>query len=91
MSLCAPAQIDRIVWRDDLNALGVVIRRDGLTIKSIGSFLSSFASYAYWNLGLGLVERGMDMRARLIKMNLWLHGFAVGGIKRAEAQMAGLV
>lgn len=32
----------------------------------------------------------MDIRARFVKMELWLHGLATGGLKKAEAEMAGL-
>jgi len=41
-------------------------------------------------LGLGLVERAMDVRARFVKMQLWAHGLVTGGWKKAEAEMAGL-
>jgi aarF domain-containing kinase len=56
----------------------------------ISSFTSSLSAYLYWNLGLGLVERAMDVRARFVKMQLWAHGLVTGGLKKAEAEMAGL-
>jgi len=57
----------------------------------MSSFASAFSSYVYWNLGLGVIERGMDIRARFVKMELWLHGLVTGGLEKAEAEMAGLV
>jgi aarF domain-containing kinase len=78
------------VWQDDVHKLRQSLHATGLSLSWISSLASSFSSYAYWNLGLGLIERGLDVRARLIKMNLWMHGLITGGLRKAEAEMAGL-
>jgi aarF domain-containing kinase len=82
--------LTRIAWQDDLNTLNRAIRRDGLSFGIIVSFFRCFAAYAYWNLGLGVVEKGLDIRARLVKMNLYMNGLIKGGFERAQAEMAGL-
>ena len=78
------------VWQDDVGILQRRFQEFGLTFGLVGSLVSSFISYAYWNLGLGVVEWGMDLRARMVKMSLWAHGLATGGLGRASQEMAGL-
>ena len=78
------------VWRDDLDRIGQSLRHDGLTFSLLMRFTSAFGAYLYWNIGLGLVERGMDMRARMVKVGLWVHGLTHGGLRQAEASATGL-
>ena len=80
----------KAVWQDDKKRLSAEYRQHGLSLGLISSFLSSFGSFLYWNVGLGIVEHGMDFRARIIKMELWVHGLATGGFEKANKEMAGL-
>ena len=37
-----------------------------------------------------MVEWGMDLRARAVKLCLWVNGLSKGGLSSAAAEMAGL-
>lgn len=74
------------VWRDDVDRF----RSSRLTLSSLSTFVRAFCSYAYWNTALGLAERAMDVRARMIKMKLWLDGLRKGGLSAAANEAAGL-
>jgi len=60
-------------------------------LSAIPALAGSFTSFLWWSVTLGTVERVMDMRARWVKINLWLHGLATGGFSKAQAEMAGLL
>lgn len=74
------------VWRDDL----AQFRTNGLSVASLRSLVCSFWAYAYWNTALGLAERLMDVRARMIKIRLWIDGLRKGGLSAAANEAAGL-
>jgi aarF domain-containing kinase len=38
-----------------------------------------------------MAERAMDLRARWVKMTMWVHGLTRGGLSAAGDEMAGLV
>lgn len=78
------------VWQADYANFRKSLSTQGFSLNLFKSFISSFFDYAYWNTTLGLVELGLDARARSIKIALWFDGLVKGGLKAAEAEMAGL-
>ena len=78
------------VWQADVLDFRKAIRLEGLSLKILTSFTSSFLSHVYWSTTLGVAEWGMDVRARAVKMVLWIRGVRKGGLTAAEAKMAGL-
>ncbi|ORX34080.1 ABC1 family-domain-containing protein [Kockovaella imperatae] len=78
------------VWRDDLIRIRQAWRRTGFTLNLVSNFVSAFWSHAYWSMTLGVAEWGMDVRARIVKMGLWIHGLQQGGLAKAREQAAGL-
>ncbi|GFZ47956.1 ABC1 family protein MCP2 homolog [Saitozyma sp. JCM 24511] len=79
------------VWQADKLDFRRSLRTDGFSLRLFSSYISSFLSYVYWETSFGMAERAMDMRARWVKMTMWLHGLTRGGLSAAEDEMAGLV
>ncbi|WWC59689.1 uncharacterized protein I303_102251 [Kwoniella dejecticola CBS 10117] len=80
----------KAVWQDEIRSIRSTLAQNGLSLSVARRFVSSLWDYTYWNMTLGLVEYGMDLRARVIKMSLWIHGLGKGGLKEAEDEAAGL-
>ncbi|OCF33849.1 Atypical/ABC1/ABC1-B protein kinase [Kwoniella heveanensis BCC8398] len=79
------------IWQADLQSFKSSWSTSGLSFSLIRSLLKSAFDYTYWNTTLGVVEWGMDVRARWVKIALWLHGLGKGGLKAAEDEAAGLL
>lgn len=82
--------LTQTVWQADYADFRKTLSTSGFSLDLFKNFIGSFFDYAYWNATLGLVELGLDARARSIKIALWFDGLAKGGLKAAEAEMAGL-
>ncbi|OWZ34155.1 aarF domain-containing kinase [Cryptococcus neoformans c45] len=80
----------KAIWQADYANFRKSLSTQGFSLSLFKSFINSFFDYAYWNTTLGLVELGLDARARSIKIVLWFDGLVKGGLKAAEAEMAGL-
>lgn len=80
----------KAIWQADYANFRKSLSTQGFSVSLFKSFINSFFDYAYWNTTLGLVELGLDARARSIKIVLWFDGLVKGGLKAAEAEMAGL-
>lgn len=39
---------------------------------------------------LGVAELGLDVKARAVKVRLWMNGLSKAGLRGAQQQMAGL-
>lgn len=78
------------VWRDDLRLFKERYAREGLNMRLAEAFLSSWLQFQWFYSGLRIVEWGMDARARLIKMGLFLEGFYKKGWSGAVDLSAGL-
>ena len=74
------------VWDDDFTSF----RSHSLSLRSLTSLLGSWWNYTYWTTSLRIVEMGMDTKARMIKIGLWVKGLSSGGLSAANAKMAGL-
>ncbi|WVF69595.1 hypothetical protein IAT40_004373 [Kwoniella sp. CBS 6097] len=79
------------IWQADLQSFRASWSSSGLSFSLIRSLIKSAFDYTYWNTTLGVVEWGMDVRARWIKIALWMHGLGKGGFKAAEDEAAGLL
>lgn len=62
----------------------------GLSLRLFTGLLGSWWNYTYWSTTLKVVEMGMDFKARLVKVGLWVNGLSQGGLEGAGQQMAGL-
>lgn len=82
--------LTQTVWQADYADFRKTLSTSGFSLDLFKNFIGSFFDYAYWNATLGLVELGLDARARSIKIALWFDGLVKGGLKAAEAEMAGL-
>ncbi|WWD07443.1 hypothetical protein V865_005542 [Kwoniella europaea PYCC6329] len=80
----------KAVWQDDIKSIRQSLSNTGLSFSILRRFISSLWDYTYWNTTLGIVEYGMDIRARWVKITLWMHGLGKGGLKEAEEEAAGL-
>nr|XP_019046934.1 Atypical/ABC1/ABC1-B protein kinase [Kwoniella bestiolae CBS 10118]OCF25864.1 Atypical/ABC1/ABC1-B protein kinase [Kwoniella bestiolae CBS 10118] len=78
------------VWQSDIKSLRESLSQTGLSFSVLRRFASAIWDYTYWSTTLGIVEYGMDMRARWVKITLWIHGLGKGGLKEAEDEAAGL-
>lgn len=78
------------VWEDDKLQLSQRLRREGLSWGIASSFLRGWLSFHYYFTGLRLIEFGMDARAKLIKIGLWVDGLRQGGWQGAFRAAAGL-
>ncbi|ODN79431.1 hypothetical protein L202_03415 [Cryptococcus amylolentus CBS 6039] len=78
------------IWQGDCATFKRSLSVEGFSFKALRSFLGAFFNYAYWNTSLSIVEMALDMRARSVKVGLWLDGLGKGGLKAAEDEMAGL-
>lgn len=82
--------LTQTVWQADYANFRKTLSTSGFSLGLFKNFIGSFFDYAYWNATLGLVELGLDARARSIKIALWFDGLVKGGLKAAETEMAGL-
>ncbi|OCF77156.1 hypothetical protein I204_02868 [Kwoniella mangroviensis CBS 8886] len=80
----------KAVWQADIKSIRQSLSNTGLSFSILRRFVSSLWDYTYWNTTLGIVEYGMDIRARWVKIALWMHGLGKGGLKEAEEEAAGL-
>jgi aarF domain-containing kinase len=76
----------KAVWDSDYSTF----RSTHLSFRSFTAFIGSWWNYAYWTTTLRIVEMGMDTRARMVKMGLWVKGLSNGGLSVANASAAGL-
>jgi aarF domain-containing kinase len=70
------------VWQDDK----ALYRRTG----ELRPFIKACFSHVYWATTFGVAEKVMDLRARWVKMTLWVRGLAQGGWEAAGRQAAGI-
>ncbi|WWD21696.1 hypothetical protein CI109_106182 [Kwoniella shandongensis] len=78
------------VWEADVVEFRKSLRTTGLSFGIFRNFVRAFFSHVYWSTTLGMVETGLDVRARWVKIILWTKGLGKGGLKLAEEEMAGL-
>ncbi|WRT64578.1 uncharacterized protein IL334_001510 [Kwoniella shivajii] len=78
------------IWQSDLTSIRESLSTTGISFGLFRKFIHSAWDYTYWNTTLGIVEWGMDVRAKWIKLTLWVHGLGKGGLKEAEDEAAGL-
>ncbi|WVN87264.1 uncharacterized protein L203_102441 [Cryptococcus depauperatus CBS 7841] len=81
----------KAVWHADLSAFRQAFSTQGFSLSIVKQLIISFFNYTYWNIGLGVVELGLDVRARSVKMALWMKGLSQGSFQTAEDKMAGLL
>ena len=81
---------DDAVWRADLQGFRDSWRSSGLSLRLVTSFVTSFVSHIYWSTALGVAEWGMDVRAKAVKVGMWVHGMSTGGWAMARNEAAGL-
>lgn len=70
------------VWQDD--------KATYQRTRQLRPFIRACFSHLYWATAFGVTERIMDIRARWIKVGLWVHGLAQGGLTAAARQAAGI-
>ncbi|WWC68157.1 uncharacterized protein I206_102080 [Kwoniella pini CBS 10737] len=80
----------KAVWQDEIHTIRQSLLQNGISFSIFRRLISSLWDYTYWNTTLGIVEYGMDMKARFVKISLWVHGLGKGGLKEAEDEAAGL-
>ena len=78
------------MWQHDVEDLRHEYAAHGLSFSLVRHFFSSLVTYTRYRMFFGTIEMGMDVRARLVKVGLWLNGFVKGGFHAAELQAAGL-
>ena len=78
------------IWQADRQALRQQRQAGGWSVSLLKGYCSAWLSFAYWHTSFSLAEWAMDVRARWIKVGLWVHGLSRGGLKAAGEEMAGL-
>jgi aarF domain-containing kinase len=63
----------------------------GISFRLFTNVIGAWWNYAYWTTTLKVVEIGMDSKARLVKINMWVKGLSTGGLSVANEQAAGLL
>ncbi|KAL7422830.1 hypothetical protein Q5752_002126 [Cryptotrichosporon argae] len=80
----------KAVFQSEVANFRAALGHAGLSFALVRGFAASCLAYAYRAAVLGTVEWGMDVRARLVKLRLWIKGLEKGGLRAAGDEMAGL-
>ncbi|ORY20838.1 ABC1 family-domain-containing protein [Naematelia encephala] len=80
----------KAIWQSDVAEFKSKLRSRGLSFHIFEDILGSWYTYTYWTMTLGIVELGMDLRARAVKVGLWVEGLTKAGWRGAADHMAGL-
>ncbi|RXK39195.1 Atypical/ABC1/ABC1-B protein kinase [Tremella mesenterica] len=78
------------IYQSDLSLIRTSYNTNGLSFSLLEKYVSTIGSYMYWKTTFGLAEWLMDVRARWVKVGLWVHGLTRGGFRGAGLEMAGL-
>lgn len=78
------------VWQADKLDFRKAVHEQGFSLSLTASLIRSFFSHLYWSSALGAAERYMDLRAQVVKIQLWVDGWRKGGLEAADKQVAGL-
>lgn len=84
------ASSDHAVYRAEREEVARDFRDNGFSLGLICSALRVILNLAYYRTMFGTAELGMDLSARVKKIEMWLHGLARGGLQAAADEAAGL-